>query len=238
MADIVNIFGNQILTVTGLRSIGLEWFTLRRGETKLTTKFLRARKDHQFSRNMLLKSYLVTCTLLIVIGQTTYIMYSSPEKISRNKLTWFTLGLFCVESGYFYFFRRKASDTAEFLNGLIQFDLMHGKKRKQFGKEHFTEMLYIYVTYAFYFTAVGIPPVFVFGIHWQYPWKVSLAGFWLIVKPTDSLHVLDYAAFIGSKFVVCLFNCWMWTVVAVPSVFVAAVIQNLSPSILVDNINV
>lgn len=124
--------------------------------------------------------------------------------------------------------QRKAPEISAFINGLIQFDQMYPKKKRQFRTMTFQEVACLVTVFGVTGSMSVFPFGAIFGLHWIYPWKFSLAGYWLIPKSdplTDSFLIRIVA--VGIKILILVYNCWVWNFVIFGAGFVVGLLHNL-----------
>lgn len=232
----MKLFGSNKSVAGRFHSINLEWYDLTR-EGPGFEKRIRFLKDHKTIRNVKIKSYMFTASLFLLAFQT-WSMNSVHNNSSTKILAWVTAAICSAFNFHLHFIRTKAPDTAKFINALITFEKIHIKLSKSTFKRPLVEILMICAIYVAILTKAVVPFCFVFGLHWMYPWKPSLAGFLLIPKFSDTLTISVQNFVAGSvKLSIFMLNYWIWGTGIDVTVFVVGVIQTLSTVALIDYLN-
>lgn len=235
MADILKVYGSNLKMSGPFHAIPLQW--LKSKETLYSPKFLIAIEEERYRVTLARKCYLAGATFLLIIFQEVlHLNFSST--ISSDEITFWLLIVVLIASNCFLnFTRHTASQLAELINGLIQFDSMYPKEQKTLKETSIREILSNIMARAVVFSQYMIPVGAVFGLHWNNPWKSSLAMFWLIQKPAvETQNVFLHTIQVGTKLVVMFYNLWMWVFVMAGPGFTVGVLQNLSTTALIKNI--
>lgn len=217
--------------------IPLQWYT-NLDKNWRSTKLVRSKNDQKTNKSLKIKLFVFTGTWLVVIYQTIFTQISD-EDISTKIFAWLTTSILISVLIFFNELRLQSTEVATLINCLIQFDVINRKRSRRISERPFAERIRLCVTYAMLYTGTLFPIIFVFGVHWYYPWKPSLAFYWLIPKPYD-LNIPeifeDNMLRTVVKFLVCLYNYWVWGSLLESTGFVMGILLNLSTAILLDNL--
>ncbi len=138
---------------------------------------------------------------------------------------------------YLHICHQKAPQIAELVNAFIQFDKMYPTIERKLVDLPILRMFGTVMAKLLFLSLFAVPFGAVFGVHLNDPWKASLAGFWLIPKPSNKPgFLLEYIAF-GIKIFVLAFNYWTWNVVAAGIVFFAGMFFNVGTMTILDFID-
>lgn len=235
MAAIQKIYGSN-LKISGLfHTVPLEWYSV--AKPLYSSKLLR--HINKTAQNVLKrKTLLATATIIVIIIQgilqTKFIKSTACQDPTLLMMIIFML---MASNCYVHFCKNEAKNIANLLNGLIQFDKMYPSKPRKFVNMSLEEMACVVMVKFAFFSGVVIPIGIVFGFHWKYPWKTSLAGYWLIPETNDQQNGALYK-FVQTvcKLFVLLYNLWLWMFVVAAPVFVAGMLYTLSITILLGYI--
>lgn len=98
-----------------------------------------------------------------------------------------------------------ASQIALLIHGVMQFYRLYEKRKRNL------RMLNKIMTKSLLWAPLLIPIGIVVGLHWNFPWKASLAGYWLIAKPSHlETETLAQVLILIIKQMVMLFVVWIW----------------------------
>ncbi len=200
-------------------------------------KRLRTVVDTNANRFLKLKSHLAkTVTLLTFIQCIQAARDKKPDQI-RNVFKGMLQAILIASTVYLHLCQTTASETATFINGLLQLDQMYLKspnKPKDMSLQELLSKLHVKTLQLSLFV---IPAGVTFGLHWSTNWKATLAGYWLIPKSNSSdCTIAAQVYLVVTKFIVLVINFWGWMLVFGAGIFVNSSIHNLSIAAILRNI--
>ncbi len=236
MADILRYYGTNLKISGPLHGIPLEWFSP--SAPTYSDKLLRPINDRIKIRNLNKQSLLSMVTIFILMVQGVQSSNSDGDELNYQPVV---LGLFLIilvmSTFQSVLCRLKTLALAELINGLIQFDRLYPKRQKKLREMSIYELFSLLMPKAGFSWQVTISIGTVFGLHWSNPWKITLAGYWLIPKEINSeCQIISTIYFVICRIVVMMLNFWNWTFVVCAPAFVYVVIHTLSISAIIRNI--
>lgn len=234
MAEILKYYGTN-LKLSGLcHSVPLEWFCP--SPPTYSSKLLRVVNTENFDRRLKLKSYVASVTVVLLLFQGLQASFTTSFK--ELVLPWMLILLSTACLFYLYVFRKKALEISELINGFIQFDTIYPKTATKLVSMPIRMCFGWVAAKLMFFTQVVYPIAIVFGLHFNDPWKPSLAGFRLIPKLDSQLENYTFAELVagGIRITVLLYNYWIWNFLFAPIIILGGLIMNLCIIILLDNI--
>lgn len=192
--------------------------------------------SHHFDRSKKdIKFFVATLLVILTISQ----FFSKTHKTPLQELVIAWIGNLILLTGivYLYVFRRsKPNEIILFINSLFQFNSLHPciDLRSSFSLRVKISVFFVQCTL---FTAYIFPVIFIYGIHWSSPCKISLFGYWLLKQCSqspDNLTLIEAVCDKLTKIVVFLMNHWMWSFTIYSTIFGLTVILTLSLICLYD----
>lgn len=204
MSYIINVLGTNHNISGWLGAVPLQWSVAK--NSILSCRFLYTSKT--LRKSHILKSCFLILTLVVVVSQTYFVQTATSSLSttqSNNTANFLVIIILAAFAIYSHVLRTRSTDIATFLNAVIQFDQRHFKTRKNFWCRSLLEKLIITMEYASALTTKSqlLTFGFAFGLHWTTPLKPTLAGYWLIVNPTNIFSG-------SSKLLIILFNYLIW----------------------------
>ncbi len=232
MAEILKNFGSNLKISGPFQTVPLEWFF----PTKPTysTKLLRFVNTESANQASAKKSNILLGILSLVILQTIVEFKHKSESIQNHMSYCVTVMLLSTSYLHIHLCRMFAPQIALFINGLIQFDFIHQNRKNNISVLEVLNKVMIKLMLC---AQVILPLSIVFGLHWNYPWKASLAGYWLIPKADDlGTGSLGEILRMIIEQVVMLINAWALAYGINAPGFCIAVIYNSCIAVLLRDI--
>lgn len=235
MAEILLNFGSKIQISGPFRTVLLEWFSPE--IATYSAKLLRSIDSEPTYRAFKIKSNILLVTTIVVVLQMVFDLTRNSGSIQSIMTCCVTIMILSFSYIVIHLCRMFASQIALLINGLIQFDHLYEKRKRNFRNMSVLEILNKIMTKSAFWAQLLIPAGFVVGLHWNNPWKASLAGYWVIPKPSYlETGTLAQVLILIIKFVVMLFNVWIWMFGVNGPVFLVAVIYTSCHAFLLLNI--
>ncbi len=226
MADILKFYGSNFTISDPFYSIPLEWFTP--AKQTYSKKLLRTSQTQEAKKALKFKSIISAATFALILFQAIQNSLCQNDAAKSSILNWMLLFLLTMGNYHVYICRIKAIEMSAFINGLIQFEQMYPKIPHRFKKMKLQELACLATVFGVTASQYILPFGITFGFHWVYPWKFSLAGYWLIPKPNNITgSILARGVALGIKILVMVYNCWIWYFVIFGTGFVVAGLHNV-----------
>lgn len=232
MTELLKLYGSNLKISGPFHTLPFEWYSATTQHD--SSKILRHITSKPAQKVLKRKIFLAAATIIAIIVQEIF-----GKRTSGQDTTLFFMLTFLLISCncYVCVLQIKATNIANFLNGLIQFDKMYPSKPVIFAVMSLQELACMVMAKAAFSTGIVIPIGIVLGFHWTNPWKTSLAGYWLIPGQNDQENGALYEFVqILCKLCVLSFNLWLWMFVIAAPVFAAGVLHTLSITILLGYI--
>lgn len=230
MAETVKYFGTNRAISGCFPSIPLKWVSSATKPRATTLHVLNSKNE---TKNLKFKSYVATAVFLLLIIQCIQAFLDNTSSESENVINIMLLGLLTECIVCLNWSQMRASELAAFINALLEFDQLYPtapNKLKDMSLQRLTSIINVK---ALILTEYLLPVGATFGLHWNNPWKASLAGYWLIPNPGDfKCGILSKIYLHGTKLIVMAFNCWFWMFVVGAGCIVNAVVHNVCISAL------
>lgn len=157
-----------------------------------------------------------------------------------NINNWLSILNFIGFCAFIHIILKKASDITLYGNGL--FSLLRRYPNLRSASDYnqsssLVERLNLLVVCGMYFTINVIPPGFSYGLHWHYPCRPSLLGYWILAE-CGSSQIRSGSTWLSTKVGVFLVNQFMWTLGYQAVVLGVGVLQCLGSMLLLDCLRV
>lgn len=228
MEGIKRIFSIHGLIFAKARCIPFKWnietqrfYLYQHPEAEFRQQSIEFDRQHQsIQRNLHI------ITTLVLIGQQA--LPASHENWASKILNFLALAILPVYSIHLLVSQTKCEEIVCYINGLLEF-LERMQPHLNVVRRKFTEKVNILLALGLAPSALIIPAGYVFGLHWLHPYdKKSLVGFWLLGNIETSFKGIML------KFLVLIFNYWIWTIGIVAGVCCVGSIGCLSTILLRD----
>lgn len=167
-----------------------------------------------------------------VLLLSTQCIFKEKESPAEGVLAWIGLSMMLAGQAYIAEVTSKSSEIVLLSNSLFQFDSLHPATAKP-GSVSMRNIMDLAIVYGTFISAVGIPIIFVQGLHWMNPCKASLSGYWMIpectgisANPSLFYGVINFLL----KFLVIIINQWIWSLSAHAGLFSVAVFNTMCVS--------
>ncbi len=237
MAMILKFYGNNLKISGPLHSVPLEWFSPV--PVTYSKKLLRVVDDKSFQRHLLWKSFVVSVTGLLVLAQGIQVCFNkTADPLKTVILPWMLIIILATCLTYHHVCITKPAEIAELINGFIQFDKMYPNTERKLVDLPILRIFGKVFAIGISVSQVVFPIVVVFGLHLNDPWKASLAGYWIIPKPSNQSGILAQSITFGIRIIVLAYNYWFWNFLVAPMAVVLGLLFNVCTLTLLDCIDV
>ncbi len=235
MAEIVKNFKSKIKISGSFKTVPLEWFSPR--IPTYSPKMLRSIDSKKAHQAFTIKTHILLGTVVVIILQMIFDFKQKSDSIQSVMLCCITLLILSISYVVVHLCRIFSPQIASLINGLIQFDHFYEKRKRKFKNMPVLEILAQIMIRSSLLAQLIVPFGIVVGLHWNHPWKASLAGYWLIPKPSYLGNgILAQIAILIVKLVVMLLNIWIWMFGTNAPIFLIAVVYTSCTAILLCDI--
>lgn len=151
-------------------------------------------------------------TVFMVQGFYNFHLFNAENKFTwADKFLWGMVVIFMVTGNLWVRVTRKHESTIIlYINGLLGFEKAYLKKSTN-TKIPALASMNLFLGYSEYITFIVLPPVFLYGVHFQNICKPTIVGYWILPECYNNAHTDLLAAVVARllKLFVLATNHWM-----------------------------